>query len=182
MSDPFVPALAAALLNCLCVNVAGLTDPPQHCCYRVGLEVAHDLGPFADLCCEGLAYVALGDTYPSSASFPEQDIVRQAEASCAPPTWAQGFRAGIVRCAPVVAQDGVSPPTCDDWGTAAAQNMEDSWALRRTLCCFRTWVRAQEGALLGMSIVMERQVQTSPQGGCVERYFTVTVQFPNCDC
>jgi hypothetical protein len=182
MSDPFVPVMAAALLDCLCANVAGLTDPPQHCCYRVGTEIAHDLGPVNDLCCEGLAYVALGDTYPSSASFPEQDIVRQAEAACAPPTWAQSFRVGIVRCVPVVGADGVSPPSCADWNLAAAQNFEDSWALRRTACCFRTWVRARTDALLGMAVVIERQVQTNPLGGCVERYFTIAVQFPNCDC
>ena len=181
MSDPFVPTIAAALLNCLCTNVAGLTSPPTHCCYRVGTEVAHDLGPDNDLCCEGLAYVSLGETFLSSR-FPAEDTTRQAEAACVPPSWGQKFRAGIVRCVPVFAQDGVNPPTCTDWDTAAAQNFEDSWALRRTMCCFRAWLRAQEGALLGMSMILGSQQQSNPQGGCVERYFDVTIEFPNCDC
>jgi hypothetical protein len=181
MSDPFVPTIAAALLDCLCTNVATLTNPPQHCCYRVGAEIAHDLGPFTDLCCEGLAYVSLGNTSFSSA-FPEDDTTRQAAVACSPPSWAQKFRAGIARCVPVVAQDGISPPSCDDWNTAALQNFEDSWVLRRIMCCFRNWVRAQEGAQLGMGVLLSAQQQANPQGGCVERYFEVTVEFPNCDC
>lgn len=181
MSDPFVPNIAAALLNCLCTNVTGLTSPPQNCCYRVGYEVAHDLGPFRDLCCEGLAYVALGTTFPSSVNL-DVDIARQGSVPCSPTTWGQEFRVGIVRCVPVFDPDQVDPPSCADWNTAAAQNWEDSWALRRTQCCFRTWVRAQQGAMLGMTVVMGSQQQGNPLGGCVERYFTVTVQFPNCDC
>jgi hypothetical protein len=33
-----------------------------------------------------------------------------------------------------------------------------------------------------MSIVIDRQIQGNPSGGCVERFMTLTVQFPNCDC
>lgn len=181
MTD-FVPTIAAALLDCLCTNVAGMSLPPQHCCYRVGLEVAHDAGPNVDLCCEGLAYVALGDTFPVSTGF-EADITRQSTAPCAPPMWGQKFRVGIVRCVPVFDPETMAdPPTCADWNAAAAINWEDSWALRRTACCFRTWMRAQTGALLGMTLMIEGQTQSSPQGGCVERYISVGMTFPNCDC
>jgi len=38
------------------------------------------------------------------------------------------------------------------------------------------------GLFEGMSIVIERQTQGSPNGGCVERSLTITVQMPNCDC
>jgi hypothetical protein len=131
------------------------------------------------MCCEGIAYVSLGDTYPSSASFPEQDIVRQADAVCSPPSWAQIFKAGIIRCVPTGDED---PPTCDDWNAAFTQNIYDGLSLRRAQCCFRSYVTSNDDLFLGMSVVMERQVQGSPLGGCVERYFTIAVQIPNCDC
>jgi hypothetical protein len=38
------------------------------------------------------------------------------------------------------------------------------------------------GFFEGMSVVIDRQVQGPPLGGCIERYVNVQVQFPNCDC
>lgn len=177
--DIFVFPLAAKLLECLCYQVNQQPNPPQHCCYRVGAEVAHDAGVYRDLCCEGIAYVSLGDSYASSASFPEQDIIRQANTACSPPAWGVNFKAGIIRCAPTGDQD---PPTCDDWNAAFSQNVYDALSLRRTQCCLRTWVTTNSDLFLGMSVVMERQVQGTPLGGCVERSFSIAVQIPNCDC
>lgn len=179
--DPVI-VLAEVALNCLTVAATGVPNPPAQFCYRVGTEVAHDIGPFIDLCCSGLGYVALGDTFPSSDSFPEQDIVRQANTACSPAGWAQQFRLGIVRCVPVVSDDLGSPPTCADWNTAALQNMWDSVALRRAACCIRDYMVNNNGFFLGMSVVIERQIQGNPLGGCVERSMTVFLQFPNCDC
>lgn len=176
--DPFVPLMAEALLSCLSTAVSGIPGTPENIGYRVGLEVAHDLGLTLDLCCEGIAYVALGDMWPT-AHFPEQDLVRQVNGSCAPPAWGVQFRAGIIRCAPTGDAD---PPTQAEWDAAFVQNLWDAQALRRTECCFRNWVRTRDDALLGMSIVMGRQIQGTPLGGCVERYFTIDAQFPNCDC
>lgn len=176
--DIFVLPLAQQLLACLCAQVQLQPNPPQNCCYRVGVEIAHDAGLWTDQCCEGIAYVALGDTFPSSASFPEQDIVRQATAHCSPVSWAQYFKVGIIRCAPAGGED---PPTCDDWNTAFTQNVYDGLSLRRTQCCIRDFVVNNNDLFAGMSVVMERQSQGTPQGGCVERSFTVAIQFPN-DC
>lgn len=181
MTDPVID-LAVAALSCLSQAVTGLPGAPGNVCFRVGLEVAHDLDMVNDLCCEGLAYVALGDTYPSSQSFPEQDIIRQANAVCAPVSWAQQFKFGIIRCVPVMLDDLGTMPTCADWNTAALQNFYDSIALRRTACCFRQFISSSQGLLEGMSVVIERQTQGSPAAGCVERSLTITVQMPNCDC
>jgi hypothetical protein len=180
--DP-VFVLADAVLSCLTDAVTGIPGAPANICFRVGTEIAHDIDVINDLCCEGLAYVALGDTFPSSDSFPEQDIIRQSNTVCAPPAWAQAFRIGIIRCVPVVMDDTGAMPTCADWNTAATQNMWDSVALRRAACCIRNYfANAANSFFLGMSIVIERQVQGSALGGCVERYMTITLQFPNCDC
>lgn len=178
--DQFVSVLMEQLLACLCEQVALQPNPPQHCCFRVGTEIAHDAGILEDLCCEGIAYVALGDTYPSSDSFPEQDIVRQAAAHCSPPTWAQAFKVGIIRCTPI--GDQFNAPSCDEWNAAARQNIIDAQTLRRVACCMRNFVVNNGDAFFGMSFVIERQTQGNPQGGCVERSMTLTAQFPNCDC
>jgi hypothetical protein len=168
------------LLECLCTYSQAAEGAPAHCCFRVGTEIAHDAGILEDQCCEGIAYVALGDTYPSSDSFPEQDIVRQAAAHCAPPTWAQAFKVGIIRCAPTGNQ--FLPPSCTDWNAAARQNIIDAKTLRQVACCMRDFVVNNDNLFFGMSLVIERQTQGNPQGGCVERSMTLTAQFPNYDC
>jgi hypothetical protein len=177
--------LATQLLSCLSQAVTGFPNPPGSVCLRVGNQPAHDLSQWEDLCCDGLAYVSLGDTYPSSDSFPDQDIIRQANSACAPASWAQQFQYGIIRCVPVSSTSGTgfAPPSCEQWTAAATQNFYDSAALRQATCCFRNWIVSQDdGPFLGMSVVMNRQTQVNPNGGCVERNSTITVQFPNCDC
>lgn len=182
MTD-FAYAIGQALLACLQTNVVTISVPPQHVRLAIGDEQAHDIGLTADLCCEGLAYVALGDTYPSTESFPEEDIIRQVSGSCHPAAWAQIYKVGIIRCAPVSAgPNSVDPPTDAQWTAAALLNYEDTAALRRTACCFRAWMAGQTDVLVGMSVVIQRQQQSTPAGGCVERTLTLAAQFPNCDC
>jgi hypothetical protein len=178
-----VPLLYAGLLDCLRGAVNSLPNPPGHIAPRVGTEVVYDLGQYTDLCCEGLAYTLLGDTWISDSSFPDQDVIRQIHGSCAPGSWAQDFKMGIVRCSPTGQPDG-EPPTDADWLAAAEQNLIDAHALRLASCCFRTYVvTTLQGTIFdGMSVVINRQVQANPQGGCVERYVNVTVQFPNLEC
>jgi len=179
--DP-VYQFSAQALACLSSVTAALPNPPGNVCYRVGGEVVHDIDMARDLCCEGLAYVSLGDTYPSSSSFPEQDIIRQANTVCPPPAWAQQLKLGIIRCVPVVMSDTGAMPTCTDWTTAWEQNVVDTIALRQVACCLRVWLMSQTGLLEGMSMVIERQTQGSPLGGCVERSVVLSLQQPNCDC
>ena len=180
VTEPTI-TLATVALDCLSMAVSGNPNPPLNVCFRVGKQIAHDLGQFTDLCCEGLAYVSLGDTFPTESSFPQQDTASQVQGSCGPATWGQVIRLGIVRCVPVGDQNG-EPPTCADWNSAFIQNAYDSASLRRATCCLRSWFLAASDFYLGMSIVIDRQVQVDPNGGCVERYVDVTVQFPNCDC
>jgi len=179
-ADLIVGPLMNTIRSCLCEQAARAPNPPAICCFRVGVEIPHDAGINEDQCCEGIGYVALGDTYPSAVSFPEQDIIRQADAKCTFPTWAQVFKLGLIRCVPVGTI--YNPIGCDEWNAAAVQNVYDSATLRRVACCIRDYMRQVGGQLLGMSTVVERQIQSTPQGGCVERSMTVTIQIPNCDC
>lgn len=180
LTGDLVQPLAQALLDCLCATVALAPNPPAHCCFRVGNEVAHDADLFGDLCCEGLGYVTLGDIYPSTDSFPEQDIIRQAISRCGIASWAVSLKVGIVRCAPVGGPNG-EMPSCIDWNTAATQNFSDAQVLRSVACCFINQITTMP-IMNGMSVVVNRQIQSTPQGGCVERYLTIDVQIPNCDC
>lgn len=174
-SDLALP-LAQALLTCLC-NASGVTN----CCLRVGTAVVHDADLNTDLCCEGFAYVRLGTVFASDA-FPEEDINRQADSNCPPPSWAVELVAGIVRCVPVGGENG-EMPTCADWTSAAVQNFADAQALRAAACCFIQQVRdTNNPQLVGMSALIGRQEQGDPLGGCIERRMTITVQIPNCDC
>lgn len=172
--------LAANLLDCLCTAISGMPedDRPQHCCYRVGTEPVHDveldqLHP-RDLCCEGLAYVLLRDNYPSSESFPDNDIVRQVQGACAWPAWAVGFRMGIVGCMPDMFN-------CSDNNAAFTTNLYRMQAINQAVCCFREYIRTSE-LFAGFNLVIERQTQGSTSGGCTERYVNLVAQIPNLDC
>lgn len=168
-------AIMDGLLQCLCEAAATRPFPPQHCCFRVGDEIAHDADLFADLCCEGLGYVTLGDIYPVVDSFPEQSIVTQANQVCSFPSWAVSLKMGLVRCAPVGTNE--SMPTCVDWNAAAVQGVFDAQSLASAACCFKAaWLEAEPG----LSFVIGPNSTTTPQGGCVERFVTVQVQTTVC--
>lgn len=178
-SHRFIGPLMLAALECLCEAVARNPNPPLNCCFRVGTQVIHDAGIFTDQCCEGIGYAMLGDLFPSSESFPEQDIVRQANSVCAPPSWAVNIKVGIIRCIPVGDEE---PMTCAQWDAAALQNIYDAESLIDASCCFRNYVTTVNPHLTGMSVVIDRQVQGNPLGGCIERSLSLAVQIPNCEC
>jgi hypothetical protein len=192
--DPVVVLMQQALA-CLTSAITATTaiatgwngfnwHPPQSTCFRVSTQVPMDMDQNQDLCCNGLGYVALGGTWPSADSFPEQDIIRQANARCSPPAWGQEVRLGIIRCIPLVANDiggeTGDMPTCDQWTQSAYENAFDSIALRKATCCLRNTF-LDTPYFEGMSITIDRQVQGAPLGGCVERYVNVQAQWPNCD-
>jgi hypothetical protein len=172
--------LTQLLLSCLCNSVAVRPNPPAHCCFRVGNEVAHDADLTTDLCCEGLAYVSIGEIHPVVASFRTSSTAAQANLlhACGFPSWGVSTRMGIVRCIPV--GDAVTMPSCTDWNTAFAQHLSDAQALAEAVCCFKqTWFDIQ----LGMSVLVEANATTNPSGGCIERYVTMQIQTGACaDC
>lgn len=178
--DP-VYQVAAQALVCLQASYPVSGYAPGAYCVRVGTNVTYDIDQYQDLCCDGLGYVLLGETIPSSTSFPERDIVRQANSVCAPAAWAQIMTVGIIRCIPTAGPQGTMP-SCDDWTLAHYQNIADIIALRRVACCLRSWFMSQTGLLEGMSFVIQDQTQGAPQGGCVERSMSIAFQMPNCDC
>lgn len=183
--SPLGPDLVLAagqfLKTCLCDAVELSSAPPAHCRFQVGLLGFAGIDLISDECCEGVAYVALGDVYPSSTSFPEMDFARQADQRCKITSWAAEFRLGIIRCAPT--GTNTQSPTDAAWNAAALLNFQDSQILRRASCCARLGIEEADPnqQFLGMSVVIGRQVQSPNGGGCVDRYVPITVQIPVCE-
>jgi hypothetical protein len=166
--------IATLLLDCLCTAVSGNANPPAHCCLRVGDQVVHDADISTDLCCEGLAYVTVGDIFPVVDSFPEQSIVSQANQVCSFPSWAVNLRMGIVRCAPV---GGNLMPTCAEWTATTIQNLVDAQSLATAACCFKeNWLILEPG----LSVTIGPNSTVPPQGGCLERFVTLIAQTTVC--
>lgn len=176
--------VAQFVKTCLCDAVALLESPPAHCRFMVGSEGFAGIDMYTDECCEGVAYVSMGDVYPSWNAFPEADIVRQADNRCTIPSWAVDFRLGIMRCSPTGTD--FTTPSDAEWNAAALLSIADSQALRRATCCIRTGLRSITNyteQFDGMSVVIGRQSSPTPQGGCMERSVSVSVQFQTCeDC
>lgn len=180
-AHPYIGPLMVQALNCLCQAASGFPNPPQHCSYRIGAEAPHDIGLDTDYCCEGLAYVTLGDLFPSSEAFPDPDITYQARANCAPYTWGVPLKLSLVRCAPV--GDGMNVIPNSAWEDAALQNIYDTRTLMKAACCLRTYITTGTNALfVGFTGVIGNILQGSVMGGCIERSVTVTAQIGVCDC
>lgn len=175
MADTQILVMANAMLACLCAALNANPNPPDHCCLRVEPQIPQDLSQLTNICCEGLGYVSMADVWPSSASFPENDIVRQANAVCPPPAWGVQLKVGVLRCAPDTSD-------CDAQLAAFTQEAHDSQALRKAVCCFRAWMNSGTvPEFLGMSFVAERQ-NKYVQGDCLDRFVMTSAQFQNVDC
>lgn len=166
--------ITANMLECLCDIVAMLPVPPEVCRFETQFEVPEELFP-EDICCRGLAYLATGDTWASSDSFPEEDIVRQITGNCPPPAWAVEFRMGIMRCVPTDLN-----PSTTALQDAFFQDLDDLAALHKAACCVRFYIK-NDPQWMGYDVIIGRQGKTV-QGGCRDRYQPLTIQVPNCDC
>jgi hypothetical protein len=155
--------LANLMLGCLCAAVQERPNPPQHCAFRVGIEAAADADLVSDLCCEGLAYIIPGDSWPTQI-FPNMDITRQAETRCGIAGWVQEFRMGIMRCYPVASDDQGDMPTDAQWNAAALQNLYDAESIRRAVCCFKPSAYLLP-EMDGLGIVANRLQQGAALGG-----------------
>lgn len=158
--------LAHLLLDCLRGAVTGThPNPPLHFSLRIGEEIAQDLSQYDDLCCEGLAYVKIMNTYPSD-NFPEPN---DTYTPCGANQWAVDLELGVLRCAPVGTIDYV--PTDADWTAAVEQVAHDQAALRQAVACFRDQLEP------GTPWIPRAGTSISPQGGCTGSTQVVTVGF-----
>lgn len=136
---------ATALLACLEEQYPGQGTPPANFCLRAGenATVVEDLDPFTqeDLCCQGLGWVRMGLSVPSS-NFPEPDTALKKH-SCLPVGWATELEVGILRCYVPGVQPGMA--TCPQHTQAATNYATDMRTIKQAICC---WVKTlPKGAL-----------------------------------
>lgn len=169
--------MASLLYDCLQEQFAeGIVDypTPGNFCLRANeAPITDDLDPVTgeDLCCEGLGWVRIGNTFPSS-NFPEPDNETR---PCFPVSWALELEAGLLRCYVPAGQEHMA--TCAQHTDNA---IADSLALRilqETACCFG---RALERAHPGRLWFVQSIVVNGPRGNCIDRTMTILVQSPRC--
>lgn len=167
---------AEILLNCMqkyyVTTHENLPDiPVANFCLIPGTEIAEDVDPLTgtDLCCEGLGWVRIGDTYPSS-NFPEPDPVT---AKCLPIKWAQRYEVGILGCYPT-SEHMLSCSAKQDYALQDAARLR---ALKEIACCFNDAVQVRRPGRLW---TIESIVVQGPRGGCVSRVMSILVSLPKC--
>lgn len=175
MADTVVLEMANEMLACLVTELAANPDPPANACLRAGDLVIHDANAATStdtVCCPGLAYVRVGDMYPSS-NFPDPDGGSQAGKSngCYPVRWVVEMVMGVVRCVPGMGNP--AGPTCADWTLAATHDLNDMDAMRRALCCWAPTLPKTRLWLAQTSIVQLT-------ADCIERQLPVLVCVPKC--
>jgi hypothetical protein len=173
MADTVILPAAQSLLACLAEQLALNPDPPAETCLRAGDTVLHDMdaGTGTDkVCCPGLAYVRIGQMYPSS-TFPEPDTVPATQDGCFPAMWAVELVMGVVRCIP--GMGSTAGPTCADWTLVATHDANDLDAMRKALCCWQPTLRRGRLWLAQASTV-------EMTADCIERQLPVLLQIPKC--
>jgi hypothetical protein len=172
------PEMDMADLLIACLNEVLLDPPanlpiPQDVCRVAGTEVAEDVDPIigSDRCCQGMAWVRIGDAYPSS-NFPEPD---QFGNKCWPVAWGQRYEVGILGCYPT----GEHMLNCSQMNTMAEQDAARIQYLKRVACCFGDTLNASPRLRQRLWVVESIQVQ-GPRGGCISRVMSVIVQLPKC--
>ena len=142
-------------------------------CLIPGSEIAEDIDPIFgfDLCCDGLAWVRIDNSYPSS-NFPEPDPVLD---KCFPVSLAQRYEVGILGCYPA----GEHMLSCAQKGNLALQDAARLRALWNVFCCFGKTMDAKPRTR-GKLWTVEGITVQGPRGGCISRVASVLVSIPVC--
>lgn len=161
--------LQEALIGCLTVALAANPNPPAEICLRAG-DVAADIGPGADACCSGMAWVKLRRYFPSE-SLPTPIVTEQ---RCIHTRWAVELEMGVWRCYPSGDEQG-NPSPCVDHENAVVQLDSDALSMRQALCCFRAVPTALE-------VVAGEYTITGPLGGCIAGIQPLTILTDCAEC
>lgn len=163
-ADPALGPVLAGFVECVCAELAAAGRPACACCLVWG-----DTVPPADFCdCDcngghGQAWVRVARWDPPLGA----DL--NTRRRCTPWRARVWIEAGVYRCVPAVAEDGVSAPTCQDRTDSAWGLIADAAALRRAAACC--------AALEGFYPELLQEEPTGVRGGCagVALQFTIDV-------
>jgi hypothetical protein len=169
--------MAGILMDCLQgLFVDGIVDypTPGNFCFRANeAPITDDLDPMTgeDLCCQGLGWVRIGNTFPSS-NFPEPDTDAT---KCFPTSWALELEVGLLRCYVPAGQEHMA-----DCAQHTDNAIADSLALRilqETACCFG---REIDKISRGRLWLIQGITVNGPRGNCIDRTMNLLVQSPKC--
>lgn len=165
VTDTNYVTFAQLLLNCLCNQLALTPAPVTNCCLRTGATAS--IG--SDLCACGMAWVKIGNIYPSS-NFPAQDTSPQ---PCGAISNVLELEMGVSRCRP--AGDPLNPVSCAAETALAITLANDREAMRQALCC-------AVGPLERDAWVDGGSAPLEAQGSCIGVVHTLLVQIfcPSC--
>ena len=176
MADNYVYTVASLLLDCLNEQFPNtdLATPGQFC-LRAGEEVSEDIDPIfgEDLCCTGLGWVRVGDTFPSS-DFPAPDTV---DSKCLPTSFAQQLEFGLLGCYHPGGQPQMA--SCPEHTQQAVNDMARLDILKRTVCC---WAERVQQLRRGRGLLWTLQgiAISGPRGNCISRVGSILTQVPKC--
>ncbi|MFI1954796.1 hypothetical protein ACH437_23610 [Streptomyces xinghaiensis] len=180
--------LAEAVLGCVCAALDaaaadGVPDArgcPCRACVVPGV-VAWD-GCAPEDCGDGgepgQLTVSLGRIYPAGQNFPVEERSVQGVRGCQiPPLTAAELIVTLLRCAPVVHEDGC-PPSCEEEAEAArVLHVDMSTVYSALWCCLPELGRHPRRP---PRFVIGQQRVIGPEGGCVGLEQRVTVALPGC--
>lgn len=171
---PANPALkwANSLLTCLETQYDGVTGRPENFCLRAGEAISEDIDPIInrDLCCEGLGWVRMGASYPSS-NFPEPDAALKRN-GCLPLGWAQELEIGVLRC--YLPNSMPEMASCAQHTATAESFADDVMRIRHAICCWEsTLPKGRLFQVVGIQPV-------GPHGNCIQTVGVIQVQIPKC--
>lgn len=170
--------MAELLLDCLneqfLVPNPDLPTPGEFC-LRAGEQMSEDIDPTTgeDLCCTGLGWVRIGNTYPSS-SFPAPDPVTKA---CLPTGWAQEYEVGLLGCYTPGGDPAMAP--CEEHTTQAVQDWARIMVLKQVACCFGEALNSDPRTRGRLWTVQGINV-SGPRTNCISRVMTLLVSIGKC--
>lgn len=173
MADVQILPRANDLLSCLAGQLALNPNPPAEACLRAGDIVLADVDGQSSLdkvCCPGLAYVRIGQKYPST-DFPNPDGLPAKRNNCLPHRFAVELVMGTVRCVPNIGT--TNGPDCADWTAAATTDANDLDAMSKALCCWAEGLAPGKLWLAGTSTVQMT-------ADCIERQWPILMEVGKC--
>lgn len=161
-ADPQLGPPLQSFLACVSAELAAAGRPVCQACLVWG-----DTQPPADFCdCDctggsGQAWVRVQRLDPAATGN------RIPMKKCQPMRVRAWLEAGVYRCAPTVADDGTSAPTCEQRSDSAWGFLADARALRRAVACC--------DALRDRPLEFMSEEPVGMLGGCSGVYVTFTV-------
>lgn len=175
MADP-VWTMANLLLDCLekqfTTAIDGLPTPGEFCLIA-GEAISEDIDPLLgfDRCCDGLGWVRVGNTYPSS-NFPQPDPVT---VKCFPTSWAQELEIGLLGCYAGGGDPGM--PSCPTHTSNSIADMARLWAIKKAICCWGEELNKLSRGRLWTTTSIE---VSGPRSTCISRVGNILVAVPKC--